>query len=157
MSETLLSSSPKKTYLEALLTPSTTPYTTPNNSVPNSPQFSSCESILTNKNRTDLGIIHSRLKWGLNKKNPDSLCNKCKLGIEEYEWNSYYTVYVYRFTDEYNKYKIKIFNDMDNSLRINEVFCTRCKEDIINQFKKDRLINEQKKEALISIPPLVLE
>jgi hypothetical protein len=78
------------------------------------------------------------------------------MGIEEYEWNSYYTVYVYRFTDEYNKYKIKIFNDKDNKKKTNEIFCFKCREDIINQFKKDRLINEEKKNLLILMPPLVL-
>ena len=149
MSEIILSSSPKKTYLEAALTPSTTPSTTPNNSVPNSPQILS-------KHRNDLGVIDSRLKWIMNKKNPDSICSTCKLGIEEYEWNSYYTVYVYRFTDEYNKYKIKIFNDLSTK-NMNEVYCFRCREKIINEFKKDKLINEQKKDLLISMPPLVLE
>jgi hypothetical protein len=152
MSETLLSSS-KKTYLEVLLTPPTSPQITPINSMPNSP----AESIFSNKHRSDLGIIDSRLKWIMNKKNPDSVCSKCKIGIEDYEWNSYYTVYVYRFTDEYNKYIIKIFNDKDDKKNINQVFCFKCREDISNQFKKDKLINEQKKDLLILMPPLVLE
>jgi hypothetical protein len=71
--------------------------------------------------------------------------------------DSYYTVYVYRYTDEYNKYKIKIFNNQYNIEKTNEVFCFKCRETIINEFKKDKLINEQKKDLLISMPPLVLE
>lgn len=152
MSETLLSSS-KKTYLEVLLTPPTSPQITPINSMPNSP----AESIFSNKHRSDLGIIDSRLKWIINKNNPDSVCSKCKIGIEDYEWNSYYTVFVYRYEDEYNKYKLKIFNDLNNKQKTNEVFCFKCRETIINEFKKDKLINEQKKDLLISMPPLVLE
>ena len=151
MSETIVPSSPKKSYLDAVLTPPTSPLITPINSIPNSPQ------ILSNKHRSDLGVIDSRLKWIINKRNPDSVCSKCKIGIEDYEWNSYYTVFVYRYEDEYNKYKLKIFNDLNNKQKTNEVFCFKCRETIINEFKKDKLINEQKKDLLISMPPLVLE
>lgn len=153
MSETIVPSPPKKSYLEAVLTPPTSPLITPINSIPNSPE------ILSNKHRSDLGVIDSRLKWVLNKKNLDCLCSRCHIGIEDFEWNSYYTVYVYRYTDEYNKYKIKIFNDLNNpqNKTINNVFCFKCRETIINEFKKDKFINEQKKDLLISMPPLVLE
>jgi hypothetical protein len=149
MSETIPSCSPKKTYLEAVLTPPTSPLITPTSS----PYILSKGSI----HKDDEGIIDSRLKWILNKKNEDSVCNMCKTGIEEYEWNSYYTIYVYRFTDEYNKYKIKIFNDQDNIINTNKVYCFRCREKITNEFKKNKLINEQKKDSLILMPPLVLE
>ena len=148
MSETIPSCSPKKTYLEAALTPPISPLITPSSS----PYISSIHHI----HNSDVGVIDSRLKWILNTKNPDSVCNMCKTGIEEYEWNSYYTIYVYRFTDEYNKYKIKIFNDKDNIINANKVYCFRCREKIVNEFKKNKLINEQKKDLLILMPPLVL-
>lgn len=151
MSETIVPSTPKKSYLEAVLTPPASPLITPINSIPNSPE------ILSNKHRSDLGVIDSRLKWIVNKKNPNCECSRCKIGIEDFEWNSYYTVYVYRYTDEYNKYKLKIFNDLNNKQKTNEVFCFKCRETINNEFKKDKLINEQKKDLLISMPPLVLE
>ena len=84
--------STKKTYLEAALTPSTTPNNSPQNVY-----------VINNKIKT--GIIDIRLKWYTNNNNDDEICYFCKKGILEDEWNSYYTVYVKRYKNIMNEYK----------------------------------------------------
>ena len=76
----------KKTYLEAALTPSTTPNNSPQN-------------VYVINNHIKTGIIDIRLKWYTNNNNIDEICYFCKKGILEDEWNSYYTVYVRRYKD----------------------------------------------------------
>lgn len=129
--ETEQSTSRKKTYLEAALTP---PMITPNSS-PSNPY--------TIKNDIKVGIIDTRLKWYTNQINDEEICSVCKKGILEDEWNSYYNVYVMRYKDFKGDYKVKVFNDRDN--HDNNIYCDKCKKEEIEKSKK------------VTVPSLVLE
>jgi len=126
----------KKSYKEVLLTPSTTPQVTPVNSAPNSVNNSPAKGIFlrdyTNIN-ISLGIIDRRLKWFINRHNKDSICDQCKKGIIQDEWNSYYTVYAERYIDILDRTNIKIYNDLDKC--DNSIYCDRCKNSKIEEYK----------------------
>lgn len=115
----------KKTYLEAALTPVSSPCL-----------GSTPSPFMVGKKEEKTGIIDTRLKWYLNDYNPDETCSKCKRGIEDIEWNSYYTVYVKRYKDIMNDYKVKIYNDRDTC--DNSVYCDLCKRDITDKFMEDK-------------------
>lgn len=111
----------KKTYLEAVLTPVSSP----------------CLGSIQSPNMTGkTGIIDKRLKWYLNDYNPDETCSKCTRGIEDFEWNSYYTVYVKRYKEIINDYGVKIYNDRDTC--DNSIYCDKCKKDITERFIEDK-------------------
>jgi hypothetical protein len=132
----------KKSYKEALLTPSATPETSPNNSTPNSPDKNIFIRNHSNIN-ISLGIIDRRLKWFINKNNKESICGQCKKGIIQDEWNSYYTVYAERYINILDRTNIKVYNDLDKC--DNEIFCNNCKKVKMNEYK---LIGYKMREAL---------
>jgi hypothetical protein len=111
----------KKTYLEAALTPVTTPNNSPDRNI-----------FIINSIHPKIGIIGKKLKWYINKYCDDEVCAKCDKGIICLEWNSYYTVYVQRYLDICN-YKIKIYNDRESV--DDHVYCDLCKDKIIEDFK----------------------
>jgi hypothetical protein len=113
----------KKSYLEAALTP------------PSSP-----ENIFL-KNKQNLGIIDIRLKWYLNKINIDETCGECQKGIDEDEWNSYYKLYIIRYIDCKDEMKIKITNDKNNNNDYT-IYCDSCKSKIISKFNEDKKLKE---------------
>jgi hypothetical protein len=96
----------RKSYKEALLTPTTTPQITPTNSP-------SKNIFIIKDTNIFLGIFDRRLKWYINKYNKENICGKCKRGIIQDEWNSYYTVYAERYIDIMEKTRIRIYNDLD--------------------------------------------
>jgi len=126
----------KKSYTEALLTPSTTPQITPINSATNSTTNSPAKGIFI-KNSIDfnisLGIIDRRQKWFINKYNKESICDVCKKGIIQDEWNSYYTVFAERYIDILGRTNIKIYNDLEKC--DNCIYCDLCKKDKMKEYK----------------------
>ena len=137
----------KKSYLEAALTPVTTPNTSPYNSPSN---------LYVIKNQPKLGIIETRLKWYTlsNLTNKSTLlintnvynyetCNVCKKGLIEDECNSYYTVYVKRYIDNYDNYRIKIFNDKETCDAL--IYCYQCMKN-----KNEIFLNETKNSKPMS-------
>lgn len=115
--------STKKSYLEAALTPSTTPNSSPQNLY-----------VINSKIKT--GIIDIRLKWYTNNDNIDEICYFCKKGILEDEWNSYYTVYVRRYKDIMNEYKIDISNDRNTCDK--KIYCDLCMEEHNKKFLEEK-------------------
>jgi hypothetical protein len=122
----------RKSYKEILLTPSTTPQVTPINSANNSP---SKNIFIRNHGEINisLGIIDRRLKWFINKHNQESICGKCKKGIIQDEWNSYYTVYAERYIDILDRTNIKVYNDLDRC--DNSIYCDLCKKAKMEEYK----------------------
>jgi hypothetical protein len=116
----------RKSYKEALLTPTTTPQVTPNNSP-------SKNIFIIKDTKIYLGIFDRRLKWYINKYNKESICGKCKKGIIQDEWNSYYTVYAERYIDIMDKTRIRIYNDLDKCDGC--IYCINCKKDKIEEYK----------------------
>jgi hypothetical protein len=145
---------PKKTYLEAALTPVTSPVLGSINPLQASP-------FMIGKKVEKTGIIDTRIKWYINDYNPDETCSKCKKGIEDVEWNSYYTVYVKRFRDIMGEYRVKIYNNHPQKNKFNKddpyhvedcelcddnVYCDSCKKEITDKFMED------KKQKQIRLP-----
>jgi hypothetical protein len=118
----------RKSYKEALLTPSTTPQVTPNNSPSKSIFIRNHTHI-----NISLGIIDRRLKWFINKYNKECICSQCKKGIIKDEWNSYYIVYAERYIDILDRTNIKVYNDLDKC--DNSIYCDLCKKDKIEEYK----------------------
>lgn len=136
--------SAKKSYLEAALTPITTPNISPYNSPSGSYVI---------KNQPKLGIIETRLKWYISTRCKYTneydyeTCNVCKKGLLEDECNSYYAVYVKRYKDIYDNYKIKIFNDKDTCDKL--IYCDKC-------MKNKNEIYKNESKTSIPMPSLIL-
>jgi len=130
--------STKKSYLEAVLTPSTTPNNSPQN-------------VYVINNKMKIGIIDIRLKWYTNNNNIDEICYFCKKGILEDEWNSYYTVYVRRYKDIMNEYKIDISNDRNICDKM--IYCYQCMTEKNKKFleEKEKLLNETIEMPFLSL------
>lgn len=118
----------KKTYLEAALTPVTTPNNSPDRNI-----------FMINPIKPKIGIVGKKLKWYINKYCDDEVCAKCDKGIICLEWNSYYTVYIQRYLDICD-YKIKIYNDRE--FVDDRVYCDLCKDKIIEEFKERSTYNK---------------
>ena len=145
----------RKSYLEAALTPISTPNISPNNSPSNSYVI---------RNQPKLGIIETRLKWYTNIKRFNNIFNKinnhmyiddfdykicdvCEKGLLVDECNSYYTVYVKRYKDIFDDYKIKIYNDKETCESL--IYCDKCMKLKNDETKKEKINS-------ISMPSLVL-
>jgi hypothetical protein len=134
-------SSIKKTYKEALLTPSTTPSNSPAKNI----------FILTNHQAYSTGIVDKRMKWYLNKINEKETCVKCNLNIDSFEWNSFYIVYAERYINILDQTKLKIYNNLDSIT--DDVYCDVCRDKLIEDFKINKK-NELKE--LSKMTPLIL-
>jgi hypothetical protein len=130
-----------KSYLEAALTPITTPNISPYNSPTN---------IYVIRNQPKLGIIEKRLKWftdirryknnlntKINNMYKDEFdyknCDICKKALLEDECNSYYTVYVKRYKNIFDDYKVKIYNDRESCDSL--IYCDKCMKNKNDEFK----------------------
>jgi hypothetical protein len=138
------SSPPKKTYKEALLTPTNSPNITPNNSPNISPANSPDKTIFMIREEIT-GVIDKRLKWYLNYDHDDRMCYKCKKGLEWDECNSFYIVYAEKYKNIFDQYKIKVYNNKDQNNKI--LYCDKCKYNIEKIFKEEK--NESNLSSLI--------
>ena len=130
----------KKTYKEALLTPSTTPLSSPASNI----------FILNNHQPYSIGIVDKRMKWYLNKNNEKGTCVKCDLNIDSFEWNSFYIVYAERYINILDQTKLKIYNNLD-SIK-DDIYCDVCRDKLIEEFKinkKNDLKEMSKMELLV--------
>jgi hypothetical protein len=135
-------SSIKKSYKEALLTPSNTPTNSPGKNI----------FILNNSMAYSMGIVDKRMKWYLNKNNQNEICCKCQLSIESFEWNSFYIVYAERYINILDQTKLKIYNNLDSCN--DDIYCDVCRDKLIEEFKLNKkedlkYINNKKIESLI--------
>ena len=119
----------KKTYKEALLTPSTTPSNSPAGNI----------FILNNYQPYSVGIVDKRMKWYLNKNNEKETCVKCDLNIDSFEWNSFYIVYAERYINILDQTKLKIYNNLE-SIK-DDVYCDVCRDKLIEEFKRNKKNN----------------
>jgi hypothetical protein len=136
--EEVKSLSTKKSYLEAALTPSTTPTSSPSNLY-----------VINNQMKT--GIIDIKLKWYTNNNNDDEICYICKKGILEDEWNSYYTVYIKRYKNIMDEYKIDISNDRNTCDK--KIYCYHCMTERNKKFleEKNKLLKETTEMPFLSL------
>jgi len=134
-------SSIKKTYKEALLTPSTTPSNSPTKNI----------FILNNHQAYSMGIVDKRMKWYLNKINEKETCVKCNLNIDSFEWNSFYIVYAERYINILDQTKLKIYNNLDSIT--DDVYCDVCRDKLIEDFKINKK-NDLKE--LSKMTPLII-
>jgi hypothetical protein len=137
----------KKTYKEALLTPSTTPTNSPSNNI----------FILTNHQAYSMGIIDKRMKWYLNKINEKETCVKCHLNIDSFEWNSFYIIYAERYINILDQNKLKIYNNLDSIT--DDVYCDVCRDKLIEEFKinKKKDLKEMSKIDMLKRDTLKME
>ena len=134
-------SSIKKSYKEALLTPSNTPTNSPGKNI----------FILNNSMAYSMGIVDKRMKWYLNKNNQNEICCKCQLSIEFFEWNSFYIVYAERYINILDQTKLKIYNNLDSIT--DDVYCDVCRDKSIEDFKINKK-NDLKE--LSKMTPLII-